>query len=82
MVDMKGLRERVGLKTMEVAIRLNKSEATVRFWESGRSIPTFDPREIPCVLEVYQCTLDELIAAVDETDKKRSEKGVAKKIQP
>lgn len=68
---MRGLRERIGITTVDIASKLGRSEATIRFWESGKSIPTFDVREIPIVLSVYQCTLEEMIEAVNESQTRK-----------
>ena len=66
-MDMKQLRERLGLETVDVASRLKKSESTIRNWDTGRQVPTVSVLELPTMLETYQCTLDELIGAVRET---------------
>lgn len=64
---MKELRERLGLTTVDVASQLGKSEAAIRFWENGTSAPTVDVRDIPKLLSVYKCTLEEIIEAVNQT---------------
>lgn len=66
-MDMKQLRERIGLSTVDVAYRLGKSESTIRNWDTGRQIPTLEVIEVPVLLEVYQCSLEELVAAVKES---------------
>lgn len=68
-MNMKELRERVGLERMEVALKLGKSEATIRFWETGRSVPFLHPGETAAILDLYKCTLDDLVQAIEETRK-------------
>ncbi|MFN6497945.1 MAG: helix-turn-helix domain-containing protein [Nostoc sp. DedQUE01] len=69
-MDMKGLRERAGLRTVDVASRLGIAESTVRNWDIGRHTPRLPIEEIPKFLEVYQCTLEEVIEAAKESKKK------------
>lgn len=72
-MDMKQLRERAGLETVDVASKLRKSESTIRNWDTGRQVPTVSVLELPGMLATYQCTLEELIDAVRESRAKYEE---------
>jgi transcriptional regulator with XRE-family HTH domain len=61
-----GLRKRVGLTQRQVAQALNVRESTVSEWERRLSAPRL--RLVKQMLNVYQCSLDELIEAF-ESDK-------------
>jgi DNA-binding transcriptional regulator YiaG len=58
-LDLRELRQKVGLRREQVAATLGKSHTTISNWETGRFMPTLTPTETKMVLEVYQCTLDE-----------------------
>lgn len=62
---MRQLRERIGLRTVDVASRLGVGESTVRNWEHGRSVPRFEV--ISDLLRLYQCSFEELERAVMES---------------
>lgn len=66
-MNMKELRECRGLSTVEIAYRLGRAESTIRNWDSGREIPRLGITEIPTLLEIYQCSLEELVAAARES---------------
>ncbi len=69
-MDMKQLREKAGLRTVDVASKLGIAESTVRNWDIGRHTPRLPIEDIPKFLEVYGCTLDEAITAARESRKK------------
>ena len=62
---MKQLRERVGLRTVDVASRLGVGESTVRNWEHGRSVPRFEV--LSGLMRLYKCNFEELEKAVQES---------------
>ncbi len=62
---MKQLRERLGLRTVDVASYLGVGDSTIRNWEHGRSLPRFDL--IEGLLHLYKCSFDELNQAMKET---------------
>jgi len=62
---MKQLRERVNLRTVDVASRLEIAESTVRNWEHGRSVPRFEL--VRPLMELYQCDFDDIDQAVRQT---------------
>jgi putative transcriptional regulator len=63
-MDMKQLRLRAKLRTVDVASMVNVGESSVRNWEKGRTIPklTIDKTAALCLL--YQCSIAELDLAV------------------
>ena len=63
-MDMKQLRLRAKLRTVDVASRVGVGESSVRNWEKGRTIPklTIDKTAALCLL--YQCSIEELADAV------------------
>lgn len=67
------LRHRVGLTQQDVAFALKVRPATISDWERGLRVPNLPPSKIKLMLEVYQCTLDELIEAFEESHKQRAE---------
>jgi putative transcriptional regulator len=66
-MDMKQLRLRVKLRTVDVASRVGVGESSVRNWEKGRTMPklTIDKTAALCLL--YQCSIEELAQSVQES---------------
>ena len=64
---MKKLRERVKLRTVDVAYHLNVAESTVRNWEHGRTIPKLRLDQFSQLLQLYSCTFEELEQAMKES---------------
>ncbi|MFM2303448.1 MAG: hypothetical protein RLZZ135_857 [Cyanobacteriota bacterium] len=60
-----GLRELTGLTKAELAAELGLSVKTIDSWEQNRSQPKLVPSKVKQMMSVYQCTLDELIAAFE-----------------
>jgi putative transcriptional regulator len=69
-MDMKELRERAGLRTVDVASRMGIAESTVRNWDIGRHSPRVPIEDVPLLVKVYQASLDEIIAASKESRKR------------
>ncbi|WP_199337080.1 helix-turn-helix domain-containing protein [Oscillatoria sp. FACHB-1407] len=65
------LRQRIGLTQRQVAQALDIRQSTVSDWERGISIPNLPPSKIKLMLEIYQCSLDELIEAFEDTKKRK-----------
>ncbi len=59
------LREVAGLTKVQLAIALGLSVRTINDWEQKRSQPRLVPSQLKQMMSVYQCTLDELIAAFE-----------------
>lgn len=68
------LRQRIGLTQRQIAQALDVRQSTVSDWERGVSIPNLPPSKIKRMLEVYKCTIDELIEAF-ETAKQNKNAG-------
>jgi putative transcriptional regulator len=69
-MDMKELRERAGLRTVDVASMMGIAESTVRNWDVGRHSPRVPIEDVPLLVKVYQASIDEIIAASQESRKK------------
>ncbi len=67
-ITMKALRERIGLKKIDVASRLGVAEGTVRGWEVGRGTPNF--LLIRPLMKLYGVTFDQLEESVKESLRK------------
>jgi transcriptional regulator with XRE-family HTH domain len=61
------LRKRAKLTQRQVATALDVRESTVSEWERGLSKPHLVPSKTKKLLELYQCTIDELIEAFEES---------------
>ena len=60
------LRKRVGLTQRQVAVALDKKVATISDWERRITKPRLTFSETKKMMEVFGCTLDELIEAYEE----------------
>ncbi|MEA5617515.1 helix-turn-helix transcriptional regulator [Cronbergia sp. UHCC 0137] len=67
-MDMKELRERQKLRTVDVASRIGIGESTVRNWEKGRTIPKLRIDQFNQLLKLYQCNFEDLTQAVEKTN--------------
>jgi len=63
-MDMKHLRERKNLRTVDVASKVGIAESTVRNWEYGKTIPKLRADQFEALLRLYGIGFDELMAAV------------------
>lgn len=76
---VKDLRLRAGLTQRAVSVALDVRENTVGDWERGNAEPRLPLSKVRKLIELYQCTLDELIDAFEDNhetnsqDKNRSE---------
>ncbi len=59
------LRQEAGLTKLQLAIELGLSVRTINDWEQKRTQPKLVPSQLKQMMSVYQCTLDELIAAFE-----------------
>ena len=59
------LRAGAGLTKIQLAAQLGMSVRTINDWEQKRSQPKLVPSQLKQMMSVYQCTLDELIAAFE-----------------
>ena len=66
-MDMKQLRLKVKLRTVDVASRVGIAESSVRNWEKGRTIPKLTIDKVAVLCELYQCSISELAQAAQES---------------
>jgi len=66
-MDMKALRERAGLKLIEVATELKCAESSIRNWEKGRTTPKLEIWQVFRLRDLYHCSEEELAQAVNES---------------
>ncbi|PHJ69281.1 XRE family transcriptional regulator [Nostoc linckia z18] len=66
-MDLKQLRRKAGLRAEEVAASVGVACSTVRNWEQGRTIPTLNIFQTQKLARMYNCSLDELVSVVEET---------------
>lgn len=62
------LRERAGLTQRQVAIALNKREATISEWERGVARPRLNFAETIKLMRLYKATIEELCIAFDRVN--------------
>lgn len=68
-MDMKTLRQKMGLKAEEVAIRLGIGVSTIRNWEQGRTTPRLRVDQFTELCRLYRCSIEELNRAAKESIK-------------
>ena len=66
-ITMQILRINSGLTAAQVAHELGVSESTVRNWDKGRTEPLLKLGQVQTLARLYQCSLEDLIAAVGNT---------------
>ncbi|HIK30660.1 MAG TPA: helix-turn-helix transcriptional regulator [Oscillatoriales cyanobacterium M59_W2019_021] len=66
-MDLKALRDRVGIKLIEVANILQCSESSIRNWEKGRTTPKMEVWQVFRLRDLYRCSEAELEQAVRES---------------
>ena len=59
------LRERVGLTQRQVSVALDKRQSTISDWERGITSPRLTLKEVQELMQLYNCTLDELVEAFE-----------------
>ncbi|MEH2458299.1 helix-turn-helix domain-containing protein [Nostoc sp.] len=66
------LRLQAGLTAERVAVELDKSVSTIRFWEAGTYVPSLNPSETLQLIRLYKCSIEELSEAFEETQQKKT----------
>jgi transcriptional regulator with XRE-family HTH domain len=64
---LKDLRLKEGITQHEVAVALNIRSQTVSLWERGMKEPYLSFRQTTTLCKLYNCTLEDLLEAFDET---------------
>ncbi|MEA5573704.1 helix-turn-helix transcriptional regulator [Calothrix sp. UHCC 0171] len=64
---MKQLRERLNLRTVDVASKVGVGESSVRNWEKGRTMPKLRIDQVAALCRLYNCSIEELEQAVNES---------------
>lgn len=67
-MNMKQLRMRAGKRAEEIAVELGVAISTVRNWEQFKTAPRMTPANLKRLMDVYQCTFDELVQAEIEME--------------
>jgi hypothetical protein len=65
---MLGLRLRVGKRAEEIAVELGVAVSTVRNWDQLKTSPRMTPKGLQNLMQVYNCTFDELVKAEIEAE--------------
>jgi DNA-binding transcriptional regulator YiaG len=63
---MQTLRKSAGLTAQHVAQKMGVAESTVRNWDKGRSVPTLTPVQYLILLDLYQCSPQDLAGAAGQ----------------
>ncbi|MBW4570612.1 MAG: helix-turn-helix transcriptional regulator [Tolypothrix carrinoi HA7290-LM1] len=66
-MDMRQLREKLNLRTVDVASIVGVGESSVRNWEKGRTIPKLRVDQTAALCRLYKCSIEELEQAVNES---------------
>lgn len=66
-MDIRDLRLRQNLRTVDVASRLGIGESTVRNWEKGRTMPKLRADQFDDLLKLYKCDFEEFMSALKKT---------------
>ncbi|MGK7940517.1 MAG: helix-turn-helix transcriptional regulator [Crocosphaera sp.] len=72
---MKQLREKAGLRTIDVAYHLDVAESTVRNWEYGRTMPRLRADQFAQLCQLYKCSIEELAKASQNSQAEASGTG-------
>ena len=68
-MNMKDLRLRANKRAEEIAVELGVAVSTVRNWDQLVTAPRMTPSGLKRLMDVYQCTFDELVQAEAEVKK-------------
>jgi len=68
-MDMKRLRLRSEKRAEEVAAELGIAISTLRNWEQQKNVPRMTPKGLQKLMEIYDCTFEELIQAENELER-------------
>ena len=68
-MNMRDLRKQSGKKVEEIALALGVGSSTVRFWEQGRHEPRLPISQVQSLLDIYDCSLEDIAQATKESQK-------------
>ncbi|MEB3280833.1 MAG: DUF4351 domain-containing protein [Lyngbya sp.] len=74
MIDLRTLRQRAGLRIVDVAELLKCSQSSIRNWEKGRTTPKLEIWQVFYLRDLYRCTEAELKQAVIKSMRSREKK--------
>ena len=63
-MNIRELRKKQGLRTVDVASIVGVAESTVRNWEYGKTIPKLRLDQIKKLLDLYKCDFNDLYLAI------------------
>lgn len=63
-MNIRELRKKQGLRTVDVASVVGVAESTVRNWEYGKTIPKLRLDQIKKLLDLYKCDFNSLYFAI------------------
>jgi DNA-binding XRE family transcriptional regulator len=66
-LTLKQLRERVNLKTADVASKVGVADSSVRNWEAGRTIPKLRLDQFAILCDIYGVSIKELAQSARES---------------
>ena len=66
-MKMKQLRERVNLRTADVASKIGVADSSVRNWEAGRTIPRLRADQMGLLCKLYKVSIEDLVKSINET---------------
>lgn len=69
-LDAAGLRDKVGLRQIDVANAMNRRLATISDWETGKIKPKLHIGEVLALCKLYKVSLEELHSAFELSAKK------------
>jgi putative transcriptional regulator len=70
-MTIKELRLRAGLKAEQVAAQLGVVVSTIGNWEQGKTIPRLRLDQFALLCRLYQCSIEELHEAAQESRQRR-----------
>ena len=65
-LSIKQMREKCGMTQNDLAEKLGLDQSTVCLWETGKTQPR--TKLLPKIAELFNCTVDELLASDAPTD--------------
>lgn len=81
-MNLRQLLERSGKTCTEVGYRCSITEQTVRNWIKGKYLPRLDIVTLKTLIEVLECSFEELYTAVLLTQEEKSQSKAVKEAEP